>query len=449
MLAAAAAVSARASYVDQGVAAQRFDTLTARRLADTALRGRSLEYAEELTATIGARLTGTSSYERAAQWAERQFGAAGVPATTLEPFTIPRGWERATRAAARIVAPVQRALTLESLGWAPSTPDAGIEGEVIGSAGLTLAPHRARRRVVLMTGSVPRDFDRTMKDAGALALLFPDTDRENRLAARVRAFGGDLAALPSAGIARDDAELLRRLLDRGPVRIAFAFRNAITSGPVAVSNVIAEIKGRDRPDEFIVVGAHLDSWDFATGAQDNATGVAMVLEAARAIAALGRPPRRSIRFALWGGEEQGLLGSAAYATAHEHELDWCVAVLNTDGGTGRIIGWTTPGRDDVMARVGELSRALLADLQTTAVDRSMRYAFDSDAGPFIRLGVPGLDLNVDDSAYEGIHHKTTDTMERVNPRNLAVGAATVAVTVYALADAPDRLVPRGPRLGEQ
>jgi Zn-dependent M28 family amino/carboxypeptidase len=243
--------------------------------------------------------------------------------------------------------------------------------------------------------------------------------------------------------------LIRDLLRRGPVRISLVYRNRISDGPVTLPNVIAEIAGRDRTDEFIVVGAHLDSWDFATGAQDNATGVAMVLEAARAIAALGRAPRRTIRFALWGAEEQGLVGSAAYVRAHEAELDRLVAVLNADGGTGRIIGWTTPGRDEVMNGVRELSRALLADLHADTVDKSMQYAFDSDAGPFIRQGIPALDMNVDDAPYEEIHHKATDTIDRVNERNLAAGAAMVAVTAYAIADAPERIAARGPRRGDR
>ena len=111
----------------------------------------------------------------------------------------------------------------------------------------------------------------------------------------------------------------------GPVRLALDWTNRITEGPVVIQNVVAELRGRERPTEWVLVGAHLDSWDFATGAQDNATGVAMVLEVVRVIAALGRAPRRSIRFALWGGEEQGLLGSSAYVRAH-HELDHAVAV---------------------------------------------------------------------------------------------------------------------------
>jgi Zn-dependent M28 family amino/carboxypeptidase len=199
--------------------------------------------------------------------------------------------------------------------------------------------------------------------------------------------------------------------------------------------VIAELRGRERPDEWVLVGAHLDSWDFATGAQDNATGVAMVLEAARAIAA-GQPPRRSIRFALWGGEEQGQLGSNAYARDHTSTLDRLVADLNSDAGTGRIIGWTAPGREDVIRAARPLTRSFLTELGAATFDDSQRYAFQSDGAAFVLSGIPTLDLNADDTAYEEIHHTGADTMARVDAHALAVGAATVGATAYAIADAP-------------
>jgi Zn-dependent M28 family amino/carboxypeptidase len=209
-----------------------------------------------------------------------------------------------------------------------------------------------------------------------------------------------------------------------------------------VNNDIADIPGRDRPDEWVIVGAHLDSWDFATGAQDNATGVAMVLEAARAIAALKQPPRRSIRFALWGGEEQGQLGSTAYALAHASDLVHVVAVLNADAGTGRVIGWTSPGRPDLIQAIRPLTQDFLTDLGAAAFDESLRYAFQSDGAPFVLAGIPMLDLNADDTTYEEIHHKAADTIERIDARNLAVGAAVVAATAHEIADATGRLAPR-------
>lgn len=287
-----------------------------------------------------------------------------------------------------------------------------------------------------------RDLDVHLRDAGALAILSPDHDAVNQLSARWRGVGADLGVLPAAQIGHDDAETIRRLLDRGPVRVALELRNSVTSVAVTVHNVVADLRGRERPDEWIIVGAHLDSWDFATGAQDNGTGVAMVLEAARAIAASGRPPRRSIRFALWGGEEQGQLGSAAYVRAHDPELDRCLGMLNTDAGTGRVIGWTTPGRADVLLAVRPLAQALLSDLSAATLDQGLQYAFQSDGAAFVLAGIPTLDLNADDSKYEEIHHRPTDTLDRVDVHNLAVGAATVAVTAQAMADAPEPIAPR-------
>lgn len=424
-----------------------YDTAIARRLAHVALNGRAFDYTRELTA-IGARVTGSAAYERAAKWSAQQFEQSGVAPARFEPFTIAHAWERERPARVRLVSPIQQPLVAASLGWTRSLPSGGIEADLaVASAKAPVDADEIRGRIVLVDGDDGGDLDRRLADAGALALLFQDADADNALAARVRRFGGDIAILPSATVARDDVAVVRRLMRNGPVRLALDWRNKVSDGPVAVPNVIAELRGRERPDEWVLIGAHLDSWDFATGAQDNAAGAAMVIEAARTIAALGRAPRRSIRFALWGGEEQGLLGSTAYVRAHRDDLERAIAVLNLDGGTGRILGWTIPGREDVEADIRDLARALLRDLDAAAVDHSMAYAFDSDGGPFLRQGVPMLDLNVDDNRYEDIHHKATDTIDRVDPHNLAVGAAVAAVTAYAIADAPARLAPRGSRIG--
>ncbi len=432
-----------------------FDVDVSRRLAGAILvEGKSYQYVSELTDTFGSRLTGSPAYGRAAEWAVAQFTAAGVSAVGIEPFTIARGWERGV-AHGRMVAPLDRPLHLESLGWMPSTPDGGVEGDVVLVSDLapekiTAASLRGRIALMAQGGSADsaerltlRDrLDDRLRDAGALAVLWPDSEPGNALAARSRGFGTEVGGLPSAQVGREDVQLIRRLLDRGPVRVAFELHNRISAGPVIVNNVVAEILGRERPDEWVIVGAHLDSWDFATGAQDNGTGVAMVLDAARAIAALGRPPRRSIRFALWGGEEQGLVGSLAYVRAHNADLSHCIANINTDGGSGRVLGFFTPGRRDVAGALRPLSQALLANLGATDIDQSMRYAFQSDDGPFILHGIPALDLNPDDTKYEEVHHTASDTLDKVDRHNLAIGAATMAITAYAIADAEQPIAPR-------
>ena len=446
-----------AACVAAAGAQPQFDAAAGRQLGKSILdHGQSFRYVSELTRTAGARLTGSATYERAAEWASQQLREAGIDRVTLEPFTIGRGWERAS-AHARIVAPVEQTLHVDSLGWMPSTPDGGIEGEVVVVPDLSpdkIAAQRSLKgRIALLPDGEPygnpydrsrvrQNIDARLRDAGVIAFLSPDTDAGNQLSARWRGFDAELGALPAAQIGRDDAQTIRTLSERDTVRIAIDLQNRVSPGEVTVRNVVAEIRGRELPEEWVLVGAHLDSWDFATGAQDNGTGVAHVLEAARAIATSGRVPRRSIRFVLFGGEEQGQLGSAAYVRAHERELDDCIAMLNTDAGSGRTIGWTAPGRADVVLAMRPLARALLTDLHSAALDQGMQYAFQSDGAHFLLAGIPMLDLNADDSAYEEIHHKTTDTIDRVDARNVAIGAATVAATAWAIADAPKRIAPR-------
>lgn len=436
------------------------DAEVGRQLAGAVLvDGRSYQYVSELSETFGSRLTGSPSYERAVDWAVSQFRAAGVEQVATEPFSIARSWERGP-ARGRILAPLDQPLHLESLGWSPSTPEGGMEGEVVAVTNLapdTLMHLSLQGRIALVVPSAGGDaaerarqrlhLDARLREAGAIAMLLPDSAPNNVLSARSAGSGTELGVLPSAQVGREDVQLLRRLLEKGPVRIAFEWHNRISPGSVTVKNVVAEIRGRERPEEWVIVGAHLDSWDFATGTQDNGTGVAMVLDAARAIAALGRPPRRSIRFALWAGEEQGLLGSFAYVAAHKNELARCVANVNTDGGSGHVRGFFAPGRPDVAAAMRPLSQSLLGGLGAADIDQSMRYAFQTDDGPFILEGIPALDLNPDEATYDDVHHKATDTLDKVDRHDLTVGTAAVALAAYAIADAAQPIAPHLDRAG--
>lgn len=251
---------------------------------------------------------------------------------------------------------------------------------------------------------------------------------------------GEILPLPIAEIGLEDASLIRRLLAKGPVVIGFSYENRI-SGPVSSNSVIAEIHGSDKRDEWIVVGAHLDSWDLATGAQDDGTGVIMVLEAARAIASLPHPPRQSIRFALWTGEEPGLLGSRAYVQAHAKELDHCVAVVNTDNGAGKPRGWIVEGREDMKAALADLVPIYLKGYGADQV--SLETTFDTDQGPFMLHGIPAFDLWVDDVAYNAVHHKSSDTVDKVDPAYFKTDGAIVAVLAYVIAQQEQ---PIGPHL---
>lgn len=432
---------------------------SAARLAGSVLvGGRSWEYLRGLADGFGGRLSGSPAYERSAEWAAEQFRAAGIKDVRLEEWQMESTWQRATEGRGRIVAPVERRLNVESLGWSPSTPAGGVRGDVLLVSDIT--PEAIRSQAARIKGKVVMlDVGRLFaanvwkayqlliasqplfKQAGALALVIPESVPNNAHSASSLNWGSTLAPLPEAKVGMEDAKLIQRLIQENPSRpvtVEFSYEN-LTAARTTTHNVVAEIRGRERPDEWLILGAHLDSWDFGTGAQDNGSGVAQVLEAARAIAAMPQPPRRSIRFALWGGEEQGLLGSEAYARAHASEMKTCVAALNTDNGAGHPKGWKYEGREDVRAALEPLGELLSG---VGGEQLSPETTFDTDHGHFMLAGVPALDMLVDMTHYEEIHHKASDTLDKVNAHDLAAGAAVLAVTAYAIAEQPEPFAPR-------
>jgi carboxypeptidase Q len=422
---------------------------TARQLAGSIYIGPSMTTLRELTDGFGGRLSGSPAYNRAVDWAVAKFRSYGIRNAKTEPFMIPNGWDRGP-ASGKILSPVYRPLHIESLGWAPSTPSGGVKGEVIVIDDISADAIKAKAsqingKIVML--DLTKIFSegewkafpalvasaQLFKDAGVLAVLNPSHSKNDIIGAFSLDWLSHESPLPEAEIGMEDSELIRRKLEQGPVVVQFELHN-VTSGPIPVKNVIAEIRGSEKPDEWIILGAHFDSWDFGTGAEDNGTGSVAVLEVARAIAALGKPPRRSIRFALWGGEEQGILGSYAYVHEHLREMDKCVAVLNTDNGPGHPKGWKVEGRKDLKAALQPLSDSLLKDLG--AADISMEFTYDTDHGPFVLQGVPALDQEVDDSLYGELHHKSADTYDKVDTIDFKSGEGILAATAWVIANDP-------------
>ena len=429
-------------------------TQTPGQISASVMQGGSIELLRQLTDDIGARLAGSPAYERATQWAADRFREAGLTNVRFEEFTMPNGWQRGA-ARARIVAPVTRPLRVLSVGWGPSTPPGGIRADLtvisdVSPSALRSQVAQLKDRIVLVDfeKAVPpdqplafahlRDSYAIFRALGVQAILLPH-DVSNNVPGFVDTGNarGTILPIPVGEIGWEDYLLLRRHLTRGPATIEVEWHNEV-SGPTEVNNVVAEITGSELPHEWVLLGAHLDSWDLGTGAQDNGTGVVMVIEAARAIASLRRPPRRTIRLALWAAEEPGPPGSAIFIKRHTTELRDCVAALNTDYGAGRPLGWHVVGREDLRDAMRPIADRL-RDLDADGL--SMDLNCGSDECPFLLEGIPALKFWADTDPYRQIHHKPSDTFDKVNPAFLRAGGAVVAITTYAIADQRSRIAP--------
>jgi Iap family predicted aminopeptidase len=412
-----------------------------------------------LTDSIGGRMTGSPEADRAAGWAVEAFRRAGVDEVHTEKFTVPASWSEG-HTHAEVLAPVSFALRLVSTGWSPPTPEGGITARVVDAgagddAGFARVGAAANGAIVLIHTKELATWDdlvgeyladRTIieraKKAGAAAIFWMST-RPNLLLYRHKAaYDVLIEPLPQAIVAREDAQRMARFLaSKQAVRAHFDMPNRV-GGPVESENVIAEIRGREKPDEFVLLGAHLDSWDLGTGALDNGCNVAMVIDAARVIHASGTIPRRSIRFVLFTGEEQGMLGSWAYAQAHRAELDRMVAAVIFDAGVGQVTGYSLGGRKDTLAAM----REALEPVRSLGVKEfTLDAGVDTDNFDFLLEGVPTLVANQETANYPLNYHAASDTFDKVSIDELKRHVAIAAVTAYALADAQQRIGPRQSR----
>ena len=414
-------------------------------LGGTLLDGQAYEYERQLADMIGPRLTGSANYEQAAKWAAQEFTSIGLSKVREEEWTIPATWEPEAPAAGHIVSPVEHAFHIVSLGWSPSTPAGGVTGNVVYVK--HLAAEQLDEQKAELKGAIAL-FDREslgeksnllgilsaldhLRSLGPLAIM--GTGIANGAESLTAlSFKGTIAPQPQVQVGLEDSLLIKRLLERGPVSLQFSATNRIRT-EAAVHNVIAELPGSDPSAGMVLIGAHLDSWQPGTGAQDNGTGVAGLLEAARAIKALNRPPRRTIRFVLFGGEEQGLLGSAAYARQHRAEMENIDVMLNTDSGSEAAKGWMLMGREDEKSALQTL-KPLLSGLGADGISSDTKFVFQTDHAPFEFLGVPVLVLWTATDKYMALHHKASDTFDAVVSKDLAQGAAVLALTCYAIAD---------------
>ncbi len=406
-----------------------------------------------LTDSIGGRVTGSPAAGRAAEWAVEALRRAGVDEVHTEKFTVAAGWsEGQTRL--EVLSPAPFPVRLVSGGWSPPTPVGGITADIVDveagdESGLAKAG-AAVKGAILLVHSTPlvtwddldREYDvqpgiiERARKAGAAAIFWMSTRPNLLLYRHTTTPAGRIEALPQAIVAREDAGRIARFLEAGQkVRVHFDMPNHVT-GPVESENVVGEIRGREKAAEFVLLGAHLDSWDLGTGALDNGCNAAMVIDAARVIHASGNIPRRSIRFVLFTGEEEGELGSRAYAHAHRAELDHMIAAIIYDAGVGRVTGYSLGGREDLLAGV----REALEPLKSVG---PMEFTFDApgdtDDLDFVLEGVPALVANQEPANYMLNYHAASDTFDKVDVGELKRSEAIATVTAYALADASARI----------
>lgn len=422
---------------------------TAVDLRERALAGTpAYDLVAELSDRIGARVAGTPEEEHAAGWALEAAARLGLPDGRIETFPID-GWVRGPERAA-VIAPTAQPLVISTLGGSVPTPDGGIVAEVAHFATwedlLAAAPGSLDGRIALVTeraikaqdgagyGATVRIRSQGPSEAarrGAIAYLHRAVGTHaDRIAntGSVR-YAADAPRIPAASLSPPDAELLARLAAKGPVKVRLDTKP--TLAPATSRNVIIDIEGAGRPDEYVLIAAHIDSWDGGTGALDDGAGIGIVLATAKLIADLPQRPRRSVRVILFGAEEFGLLGSRAYVARHRERLHEYVIGSQADAGGEPVWAMRTRVAD---ARLGWFD-APFGVLKPLGIVRGDNLASGGpDMTPFRELGVPVFDLEQDMTDYFDVHHTVNDTLMRVDRAKLDRVVAAWAPLVWMLAE---------------
>ena len=438
------------------------------RLIAEALKPSPIEHnLRHLTDEIGGRVPGTPAMEQAVAWGMADLKEAGADRVYTENFKMPNSWaEGATVVSVSSIGtstdpklssipPVEfkaRAVSM-ALGPALTVKHVPLVDVGKGTAADFKKAGDISGKLILVHSDVlktwadlfneymtpPAIIDAAVKGK-AKAIAFIATREDDILYRHTNAMAGEIERLPMIIVAREDGERMGRLVTSGhPVWVDLSIPNKI-GGPITATNVIGEIRGSEKPEEFVILGAHLDSWELGTGALDNGCNAALVIDALRTIKASGLKPRRTIRFILFSGEEEGMMGSRAYAVAHRNELDKAAGVAVIDSGTGRITGFDLGGRKDmadkVAAIVAPLKQFDATKLKTDDVE------WGTDHYDFLLEGVPTLVAEQEEGNYLANYHATSDTYDKLDIPQLKKHVAEMTVVTFEIANAGDRLGPR-------
>ncbi|HEY7284686.1 MAG TPA: M20/M25/M40 family metallo-hydrolase [Vicinamibacterales bacterium] len=402
----------------------------------------------ELTDSIGNRLSGSPALDRAIAWAVAQMKRDGLENVHTEKVMVPR-WVRGSENA-EIVEPAPHQIVMLGLGDSVGTPPEGIQAEVLvvhGFEDLDAHANHARGRIVLF--NVPfTNYGETVRfrsqgpsraaRLGAVAMFVRAVGPPGLRTPHTGAlqYTSDAPKIPAAAITTEDADRLQRMADRGSRIVVRLKMEAHFERDAESANVIGELRGRELPDEVVVVGGHIDSWDVGAGASDDGGGCVVTWEALRIMKKLNLRPRRTVRVVLWTNEENGGRGGQAYRDQHRAELGKHVMMLESDGGVFRPLGFGFTGNDTGRDTV----RAIATLLTGIAANQISPGGGGADIGPSVQEArIPAMSLDVEGSKYFVVHHTPADTIDKIDPTDMAKCAAAVAVMAYVIADLPQRL----------
>jgi carboxypeptidase Q len=401
----------------------------------------------EMVDTFGPRISGSEALEAALDWILEGMESDGLENVRSEPVLVPR-WIRGVETA-ELIAPRHKRMDILGLGPSVPTPPEGIQAEVLvveSFEDLEGRAEEARGKIVLF--DVPfTDYGETVQyrsrgavaaaRAGAVASLIRSVTpfSMNTPHTGVMGYEEGVPRIPHAALTLEDAAMLHRMQDRGERIEIHLTMASLDEGMVPSRNVMGEIVGREFPDEVVVLGGHTDSWDVGQGAMDDAGGVVAAWEAVRLMKELGLRPRRTVRVVGWTAEEVGIFGGEAYAEAPGREGEDHVLGIESDSGVFSPLGFGFTGSDEAFSIVRGIGRIL----DSVGAGEITRGGGGADIGPMMELGMPGMGLNVEPTRYFWYHHTNADTLEKLDPEELARCVAAMAVMAYVVADLPDPL----------
>jgi carboxypeptidase Q len=402
-----------------------------------------------LTDRIGNRLSGSESLTRAIEWAVSEMKRDRLDNVRAEKVMVPH-WVRGEESL-ELIQPVGRKLSMLGLGNSVGTPPEGVTAEAVVVRSfdeLETLGERVRGKIVVY--NVPfTTYGETVAyrgvgpsraaKYGAVAVVVRSVTPVSLQTPHTGSlrYSDDQPKIPAAAVTIEGAELLQRMQERGERPVLRLKMEAHFLPDAESANVVAELKGREKPDEVLVVGGHIDSWDVGQGAHDDGGGCIVSWEAVRLLKELGLRPRRTIRVVLFTNEENGARGGNGYRDAHKGELSNHVLAIESDIGVFRPTGFGLSEKASPQARADFVEIAkLLSNIRADHIDPDGE---GTDISPMMKEGVTGASLNVDFSHYFDIHHTQADTFDKVNPQELAACVAAMAVMAYVVADMPERL----------